>query len=330
MAKITVYNVREFEKPMYEDLNHGRFDLNLLTEPLTEANVDTAEGSIGVLIDGTTIANADLLAALKGLDVKYCFTRFVGYNNIDLDAASARDIMVARVPSYSPYSVAELALTMGLDLIRHVPEAADNTNQGNFILQQDYFANEIDHLTVGIIGVGHMGAAEAELWHNLGAHVVGYQRHPDDNPNVDFVSLNELLMQSDVVSLHVPYFPGENDLMIGAIEIGNMKNSAVLVNTARGELVDTDAVSDALVDGNLAGYAADVIPNEMAIDGKQFDSLDDIPNPELLSLMKHYPNVIITPHMGYDTQPATQDMIRVSFQNFQDAIEKGETENQIK
>ncbi|USS85848.1 lactate dehydrogenase [Fructilactobacillus cliffordii] len=330
MDKITVYNVREFEKPMYEDLNHGRFELNLLTEPLSEANVDTADGSIGVLIDGTTTADAELLAALKNMGIKYCFTRFVGYNNIDLDAANARDIMVARVPSYSPYSVAELALTMGLDLARHVMAATDNTNQGNFFLQPDYFANEIDHLTVGIIGVGHMGAAEAQLWHNLGANVLGFQRHPNDNPDVDFVSLNELLMQSDIVSLHVPYFPGENDLMIGAIEIGNMKSNAVLVNTARGELVDTAAVADALEDGNLAGYAADVIPDENAIDGKQFDSLDDIPDQELLSLMKHYPNVIITPHMGYDTQPATKDMIKVSFQNFQDAIETGETENQIK
>ncbi|USS84735.1 lactate dehydrogenase [Fructilactobacillus myrtifloralis] len=330
MAKITVYNVRDFEKPLYQELNHDRFELKLMEEPLTADNVETANGSVGVLIDGTTNADAELLAALKGLGIKYCFTRFVGYNNIDLDAASARDIMVARVPSYSPYSVAELALTLGLDLVRHVTEATDNTNQGDFLLHQGYFANEIDHLTVGIIGVGHMGAAEAKLWHNLGAEVLGYQRTPNDNPDVDFVSLNELLMQSDIVSIHVPYFPGENDLMIGAIEIGNMKNQAVLVNTARGELIDTAAVADALADGNLAGYAADVIPDENAIDGKQFDSLDDIPDPELLSLMKHYPNVIITPHMGYDTEPATKDMIKVSLQNFQDAIDTGETENQIK
>ncbi|USS93397.1 lactate dehydrogenase [Fructilactobacillus ixorae] len=330
MAKITVYNVRDLEKPLYQELNHDRFELKLIEEPLTTDNVETANGAVGVLIDGTTNADAELLAALKSLGIKYCFTRFVGYNNIDLDAASARDIMVARVPSYSPYSVAELALTLGLDLVRHVTEATDNTNQGDFLLHQGYFANEIDHLTVGIIGVGHMGAAEAKLWHNLGAEVLGYQRTPNDNPDVDFVSLNELLLQSDIVSIHVPYIPGENDLMIGAIEIGNMKNQAVLVNTARGELVDTAAVADALADGNLAGYAADVIPDENAIDGQQFDSLDDIPDPELLSLMKHYPNVIITPHMGYDTEPATKDMIKVSLQNFQDAIDTGATENQIK
>ncbi|WP_429970359.1 NAD(P)-dependent oxidoreductase [Fructilactobacillus sp. Tb1] len=330
MTKITVYSVKDFEKPIYNKLNKYDFELQLINEPLSMNNINTVNGSIGVLIDGATDANAELMAALKEHDVKYCFTRFVGYDNIDLNAASARGIMVARVPSYSPYSVAELAMTMGLDLMRHVANATVNTHQGDFRILPSYFSPEIHNLTVGIIGVGHMGAAEAHLYHALGAKVLGYQRHPNDNPEVEFVDETTLLKKSDIVSIHVPYFPGENDMMIGAIEIGHMKPGAILVNTARGPLVDTGAVSSALNDGELGGYAADVIAHGAAISGKQFDSLDDIQDKELVELMKHYPNVLITPHMGFFTEPATEDMIRVSFDNFHEAIETGKTKNQIR
>lgn len=330
MTKITAYSVKDFEKPFYQKLNQYDFDLQLVTEPLSLNNVATADGSIGVLIDGATDANAALMDALKDAGVKYCFTRFVGYDNIDLKAAAADGIMVAHVPSYSAYSVGELAMTMGLDLMRHVSNATVNTHEGDFRILPSYFSPEIDDLTIGIIGVGHMGSAEAHLYHALGAKVLGYQRHPNDNSDVKFVDETTLLKESDIVSIHVPYFPGVNDMMIGATEIGRMKPTAILVNTSRGPLVDTSAVTDALDEGNLAGYAADVITHSSEINGKQFDSLDDLPDSELLELMKHYPNVLITPHMGYFTEPATEDMIRVSFENFHDAITTGETKNQVK
>ncbi|AEN99620.1 NAD(P)-dependent oxidoreductase [Fructilactobacillus sanfranciscensis] len=133
-----------------------------------------------------------------------------------------------------------------------------------------------------------------------------------------------------MVSIHVPYFPGVNDMMIGATEIGRMKPGAILVNTARGPLVDTAAVTAALDDGSLGGYATDVIAHGRNISGKQFDSLDDLGDQDLLDLMKHYPNVLVTPHMGYFTEPATEDMIRISFDNFHDAITTGATKNQVK
>lgn len=119
-------------------------------------------------------------------------------------------------------------------------------------------------------------------------------------------------------------------MMIGATEIGRMKPGAILVNTARGPLVDTAAVTAALDDGSLGGYATDVIAHGRNISGKQFDSLDDLGDQDLLDLMKHYPNVLVTPHMGYFTEPATEDMIRISFDNFHYAITTGATKNQVK
>ncbi|CAM2859148.1 NAD(P)-dependent oxidoreductase [Fructilactobacillus fructivorans] len=329
MAKITAYDVRPFEKEYFVDLNSYDFDLNLVEKPLSIDTVDEAMGTNAILIDGSCTADKKVLDKVKDLGIKYLFTRFVGYNNIDLDAAKADGIMVANVPSYSPYSVAELALTMGMDLFRHVAQATVNTNNADFRVLPTYYSNEIHDATVGIIGVGHMGSAEAKLYHNLGAKVLGYQRHPNDNPDVTFVSEDELLEKSDIVSLHVPYVPGENDEMIGGPELAKMKRNAILVNTARGELVDTNAITIALSGSNIGGYAADVIIDENQIDGNEFNSLDDLPNKDVLELMKRYPNVIITPHIGYLTKPATIDMIKVSYDNFHEAMTTGKTKNQI-
>ncbi|KRM92290.1 NAD(P)-dependent oxidoreductase [Fructilactobacillus florum] len=330
MAKITVYNVQESEEHYYTELNHYDFELQLINEPLTKETAGFAQDSVGVLIDGTTQADADLLAVLKNMGVKYFFTRFAGYNNIDVDAANARGIMVAYVPSYSPFAVAELAMTLGLDLTRHIFAASSMTQSGDFRITPEYFSKEIDQLTVGIIGVGHIGSAEAKLYHDLGARVLGYQRHKNENSNVTFVTLEELLMQSDIVSLHVPYEPGVNDLMIGATELGRMKSNAVLVNTARGELVDTVAVNGALADQAIAGFGTDVLPAETGVSGKHFDRLEQVADKNLLELMKNYPNVIVTPHVGFNTEPAMKDMIKTSFANFHEALTTGKTINQLK
>ncbi|MCF6515348.1 lactate dehydrogenase [Lactobacillus sp. S2-2] len=328
-TKITVYNVKDVEKQYFIDLNKYDFDLNLVKEPLSINNVKEAKESIGVLVDGSSNVDKQIVEQLADFNVKYLFTRFVGYNNIDIKTAKEHGIEIANVRTYSPYSVAELALSLGLDLFRHTSQATFATHNGNFKLMPNFFSNEIHDATVGIIGVGHMGAAEAHLYKALGASVLGYQRHPNDNPDVKFVSQEELLKQSDIISLHVPYIPGENENMISNDEINLMKNNAILINTARGPLVNTNAVSDALKNNSLGGYGTDVIVDEDQINGNEFNSLDDLPDKDLISLMKNYPNVIVTPHMGYFTKPATKDMIKTSYDNFQDIITTGTTKNLI-
>lgn len=327
--KITIYNVKDVEKEYFVELNKYDFNLNLVKEPLSASNVKEAIDSNGVLVDGSSNIDQQIVDKLTNFNVKYLFTRFVGYNNIDVKTAKDYGMKIANVRIYSPYSVAELSLSLGLDLFRHTSQASTSTQSGNFKLLPNFFANEIHNATVGIIGVGHMGATEAHLYKALGASVLGYQRHPNDNPDVTFVSKEELLQKADIVSIHVPYIPGENENMISDDEIKLMKDDSILINTARGPLVDANAVSNALKNNSLGGYGTDVIVDEDQINGKSFNSLNDLPDKDLISLMKNYPNVIVTPHMGYFTKPATKDMIKTSYDNFHDIITTGTTKNLI-
>ncbi|USS90331.1 NAD(P)-dependent oxidoreductase [Fructilactobacillus carniphilus] len=325
MFKITVYNVREVETPLFEKLNKDDYDLTLVAERMTLDNVDRAEGADAVLITAFDDCDAEVIEKLAGHGVKYIYTRVVGINNIDVKAARNLGIQVANVPNYSPRAVAELSLSLGLTLFRNVSRAAANTHAGDFRLLPTYYANEIHSATVGIIGAGKIGMTEAKLYRALGAQVLAYKRHPEpDNDVVQFTDLDTLLKKSDIVSLHIPYIPGQTGNLIGDEELAKMKDSAILVNTARGQVVDTQAVADAVRSNRIGGYGTDVILDEDAIIGKQFDSLDDLPNPLNVELMKNYPNVLVTPHMGFFTEPAVEDMIRISFENFANTLANGE------
>ncbi|MGN1279681.1 MAG: NAD(P)-dependent oxidoreductase, partial [Limosilactobacillus sp.] len=261
--------------------------------------------------------------------IKYVFTRSVGFNHIDLAAAKKLGIQVARVPNYSPYAVAELAMTLGMFMFRHVNIATTNTDNGDFTVQPALFSPEIHSSTVGIIGAGKIGMTEAKLYHGMGAKVLAYDPYPRESDLVEFVDLDQLLAESDIVSLHVPFFPGKNENMINADTFKKMKPSAIFVNTARGELVDVPAVIDAINNHEIAGYATDVTIDEKQIMNHQFASLNDLPNADVQQMMKLYPKVVVTPHMGSFTEPALEDMISISFDNFHQSFTTGTNKNVI-
>lgn len=326
---IVCYGVRPIEEPYFKKLNKYDFDLKLVTEFLTDDNVDEAKGMDAVLIRGNCAASAKNLKIFKRYGIKYVFTRSVGFNHIDLKAAKELGIQIARVPNYSPYAVAELAMTLGMQLFRHTNIATTDSMAGNFTVKPVLFSKEIHSSTVGIIGAGKIGSTEAKLYDGMGTHVVAYDPRPNGKAGeyVDFESLDDVLAESDIVSIHIPYIPGTNENFINADFLKKMKKSAILVNTARGEMADTKAIIDAVKNGEIAGYAADVVIDEKDIMGHQFDSVDDIPNADVRELAKLYPKVILTPHMGSFTEPALEDMISISFDNFHDTFTTGTNKN---
>ncbi|WP_125574013.1 2-hydroxyacid dehydrogenase [Levilactobacillus huananensis] len=331
MVKITSYGVRPIEEPYFDRLNQFGFDMTYVPEMLTHDNVDASKGADGVLVRGNCVVDRQNLQKFADWGIKMVFTRTVGYNHMDLQAASDLGIAMARVPAYSPFAVAELALTMGMTLFRHVNLAVDRTHQANFTVGTDLFSKEIHTATVGIMGVGRIGLTEAKLYQGLGANVVAYDPYPSPaaKETVTLCDLPTMLGQADIVSVHVPYFPGKNDNLIDAKFVEQMKPGAVLINTARGELAAIPAILQGLDTGKLTGYGADVILNEGAIFGKQFDQVRDVPNDQVQQLLARYPQVLITPHMGSYTEPALQDMISVSYQNFHDYLTTGKTRNAI-
>lgn len=331
MVKITAYGVRELEEPVFNRLNAAGFTLKFVRELLTHENVTAAAGADAVLVRGNCVVDRQNLQQFADWGIKAVFTRSVGINHLDRQAAADLGITLAHVPGYSPYAVAELALTLGMTLFRHVNLASDQTRQADFTIGNQLFSRELHTATVGIVGVGRIGLAEAQLYQGLGAHVLGYDHRPSAKAQaqVDLADLPDLLAQSDIVSLHVPYVPGENDDLINADFIAQMKANAVLINTARGELANVDAILAALDTGQLSGYGTDVFRGETAILGQTFARPEEIPNAEVRQLVAAYPRVLITPHVGSYTESALADMIRISFENFQDFFATGHTVNEI-
>ncbi|WP_125767735.1 NAD(P)-dependent oxidoreductase [Lapidilactobacillus wuchangensis] len=328
MFKIAAYGVRENEVPFFKKLNKYDYELKLLPELLTHDNIETAKGMDAVLLRANCVGDATNLAKMKEWGIKYVFTRTIGFNHIDLAAAKANDQLVARVPSYSPNAVADLALTLGLTLQRHVAFATYRAHLQNFQVIPEEFSHEIRNLTVGIIGTGHIGVAEAQSYKALGAKVLGYDIYQSDTAKevVEFVSQEELLAKSDIISLHVPYIKGENDKFINADLLKLVKPTAVLVNTARAEVTNVADIIAALQAGKLGGFAADVIENEGQFIGKNLEG-QTISDEHLQALIDLYPKVILTPHIGSYTEEALTDMIRISFDNFNTVLETGTCKN---
>ena len=167
---------------------------------------------------------------------------------------------VARVPSYSPNAIAELSLTLAMMLLRNTAYTTNRTSFKNFIVDSQMFSREIRNCTVGVIGTGKIGLTEAKLFKGLGAKVIGYDVFESDAAKevLEFKSLDALLAESDIVSIHVPYFPGKNDKMINAEFLSKMKEDAILINTARGELQDNEAILEALETNQIGAFGTDV------------------------------------------------------------------------
>lgn len=330
MEKITAYGVRPTERPYFEQLNQYHFEMHYVADLLTHANVAEAQGSDAVLVRGNCVVDQATLQQFKAWGIHYVFTRSVGYNHMDVAAAQHLGIRLARVPGYSPFAVAELALTLGLTLFRRVDQAVDQTRQGDFTVGANLFSREIHTATVGIIGAGRIGLAEAQLYRGLGAQVISYDHHPSAAAHAQtrVCGLDELLAQSDVVSLHIPYVPGKNEHFINQDRLAQMKPTAILVNTARGEVVDETAVLRALDQRQLGGYGTDVFPDETTIMGHDFKTAQALPTPAVKQLVTH-PHVLVTPHVGSYTVSALQDMITISYDNFHTAFTTGKVPNAI-
>lgn len=329
--KVVCYGVRPNEVEYFKKLNRYHFELLFVEELLTYDNVEAAAGMDAVILRGNCLADRKNIEKIAGYGVKYLFTRTVGYNHIDLEAAADYHLSVARVPSYSPNAIAELSLTLAMSLLRHTAYTTNRTAKKNFIVDRTMFSKEIRNCTVGILGTGKIGLTEAKLFKGLGANVLGYDIFKSEAAKavVTFKELDDLLAESDIVSIHVPYFAGENDKFVNSDFVKKMKNGAILINTARGELQDNKAILEAVQSEKLSGFATDVFENESSIFFKKFDGKIDIPDPVVKALVELYPRVLVTPHIGSNTDEALLNMIETSYENLNDILTNGKTQNEV-
>jgi len=259
-------------------------------------------GDAGLILTNKVILTNEMLARLPRL--RYIGILATGTNVVDLAETTRLGIVVTNIPGYSTPSVAELTIGFMLELARGVGRLSADVRTGGWVRSPDFCyghrgMRELANLTLGLVGVGAIGRSVATIAAAMGMRILGHSRSGRDTPGITMVDMNTLLSQSDVISLHCPLTP-ENATLINASSLSQMKPDAYLINTARGGLVDEQAVAAALATGRLAGYAADVLSRE-----------PPAPDNPLLSA----PRCVITPHIAWATRESRRRLIQAAADN---------------
>ncbi len=274
-----------------------------LTEAAVSAiNVDLAYGSRCISVSHKTPVTNSTLLALSRAGVAYLSTRSVGYNHIDVNYAASVGIGVGNV-AYSPDSVADYTVMLMLMVIRNAKSVIRSTDVYDYRLHE-VRGRELRDLTVGVVGTGRIGAAVLDRLTGFGGRTLAYDPRPKISARC--VPLDELIRQSDIVTLHVPLNPGTHHLL-DRRRIEQMRHGAFVINTGRGSLLDTEALLSALESGRLGGAALDVLEGE---DGIFYaDHRTERIESKTLMRLQQLPNVVVSPHTAYYTDHTLSDIV---------------------
>lgn len=320
--KMMVYSFRDFDEKAYYDDFCAREGFEYVTCP-DYPSVDNAHLCKGCDAIATIVCdiNAPLLEALAAQGVRYICTRSIGTEHIDMQAARRLGMRVASA-SYSPESVANYAIMLMLMCCRKFPYVLDRARLQDYSLPGKR-GRELSAMTVGVIGTGRIGKTVLRHLSGFGCRLLGYDRYADDEAKTlcEMVDLDTVYRECDVISLHCPA-NAQNRHMIDAGAIARMKQDVILINTARGGLIDTMALVDGLESGKIGAAGLDVIENEYGLyyinhTGKAMKNRE-------LALLNAFPNVIVAPHAAFYTDVSIKDMVRCTVEACA-AFERGET-----
>ena len=318
MIKVAFFDAKAYDKPSFEQYSSLRgLQLKYLETKLNEDTVDLAKGCDAVCVFVNDTVNAAVIDRLYGYGVRLIALRSAGYNNVDLHAAFGK-IHVVHVPAYSPYAVAEHAMALLLTSVRRIHKAYNRTREFNFSLN-GLTGFDVHGKTVGVVGTGKIGRIFIDICRGFGMHVIAYDLFPAKDSGIDYVSLDELLEKSDIISLHCP-LTDDTRHMIDAAAIGKMKKGAVIVNTSRGGLIDAEALLDGIKARKVGAACLDVYEEEADIFFE--DRSGHILNDDLLSRLISMPNVIVTSHQAFLTEEALNNIAEITVNNILSCFEK--------
>ncbi len=308
--RVTVYNCREFdEKELF--LRYGKelgMELVLCADAPTLDNISLSKESECVDIITSKITR-ELMAAFHENGVKYLTTRTIGYDHIDIEAAKEFGIKVANAP-YGPNGVADYTVMLILMSIRKMKRILERTNIQDYTLA-GIQGRELKDLTVGIIGTGRIGRTVIQNLSGFGCKILAYDLYEQESvkQHAQYVSLKELFAQADVISLHTP-LTDENYHIINEKNIAAMKDGVVIINTARGGLIDSQALISAVESGKIGAAGLDVVENEFGL--YYYDHKSDILNNRELAILRGFPNVTVSHHMAFYTDNCVETVVRDS------------------
>ncbi len=316
--RVAIFSTKPYDQQFFTAANdRHHFELTFFEPRLTIETVGLAAGFETVCAFVNDRLDAPVLERLAQQGTRLIALRCAGFNHVDLAAAERLGIRVVRVPAYSPHAVAEHTVGLILTLNRKLHRAYSRVREGNFSLQ-GLLGFDLFERTVGIVGTGQIGAVVATILHGFGCRLLGFDPFP--NPacaaiGVKYVELDELLAQSDIITLNCPLTPATRHL-INAASIAKMKPGVMLINTSRGAVVDTPATIDALKSGQIGYLGIDVYEEESAYFFEDFsqDGIDD----DVLARLLTFPNVIVTGHQAFFTSDALTCIAETTLQNIAD------------
>lgn len=323
--KIFAYGIREDEQPALKEWegNNPEVDVEFTDQLLTPETAALAKGADAVNVYQQLDYTRETLSALHELGINKMSLRNVGIDNIDLPAAREFDFSISNVPVYSPNAIAEHSMIQLSRLLRRA-KALDKKIASHDLRWAPTIGREMRMQTVGIIGTGHIGRVAIKILQGFGAKVIAYDKFQNDDIKAQGLyvdTLDELYAQADAISLYVPGV-AENHHMIDADAISKMKDGVVLVNVARGNLMDIDAVIDGLNSGKISDFAMDVYEDEVGLFNEDWSG-KEFPDPKIADLIDRE-NVLVTPHTAFYTTKAVYEMVTQSM-DASLAFIKGET-----
>jgi D-lactate dehydrogenase len=327
--KVAVFSTKSYDRTFLEAANvGGKHDLVFFEPRLNLETSVLAAGFPAVCAFVNDSLDAKTLLSIAEKGVRLLALRSAGFNHVDLAAARDLHLTLLRVPAYSPYAVAEHAVALILSLNRRIHRAYNRVREGNFALD-GLLGFDLHGKTVGIVGTGRIGAITAQILHGFGCRLVGYDVY--QNPDclalgMEYVALPELFAASDIVSLHCPLIP-ETYHLIGAEAIGQMKPGMMLINTSRGQLIDTKAVTKALKSGIIGYLGLDVYEQETDL---FFEDLSNhVIQDDVFQRLLTFPNVLITGHQAFFTEEALKNIAETTIANITDFEQGRPCPNQI-
>ncbi|MDN3595930.1 2-hydroxyacid dehydrogenase [Zunongwangia endophytica] len=327
--KLAFFSTKSYDKEFFDHYDQKEIQLKYFEVRLYKDTANLAKNYDGVCVFVHDDLDEETLEILAENDVKFVVLRCAGFNNVNLAAADKVGIKVYRVPAYSPEAVAEHAVALILTLNRKTHKAYNRIREGNFSLERLRGFN-LHGKTVGVIGTGKIGSIFAKNMRGFGCKIIAYDKF--ENPEIlenggTYVSFEELMRQSDIISLHCPLNP-ETKHIINEESFQLMKDGMMLINTSRGPLINTLDTIEALKSGKLGYLGIDVYEQEEQLFFK--DLSESIIKDDVISRLISFPNVLITAHQGFLTKEALQQIAEVTIQNISDFQEGRDTNNQLK
>lgn len=319
--KVAMFDAKSYENDPFDRENRDRFSIHRFPASLNVETAQLARGFKAICIFVNDRCDAEVIEILASLGVELIALRCAGFNNVDLEACAEAGISVVRVPAYSPYAVAEHTVGLMLTLNRRLHHAWNRNRSGYFVLD-GLTGFDMYGKTAGVVGSGKIGVCTANILLGMGCRVLAYDKFPnpefESREGVEYVELDRLFRESDIITLHLPLFP-ETHHVINADSIATMKNGVMLINTSRGGLVDANALIDGLKSRKIGSAGLDVYEEEAGI---FFHNLsDDLIPDDVLARLMTFNNVIVTSHQAFLTREALANIASTTFDNLSEYLD---------